>query len=252
MLDRLPDRVVEILIIAVVVMTALVVLCYATIFINPYVGINPFKPRVKRVAVGPEVEEATPTLEILGPPTYPPTWTSTPTDTPTLTPTTTPTRTPTPTETMTPTLTSTLTPTLPPPTPVPPTATPTPFPWNWVSAYKYGDCRFTRITGWVLDEYDRPKKDVQVEFGNLETGWTYVWQSWHSEPFYGRYKWQLCEGSCAGIWYVRILENDLPASEKFLFATTGNCEGDYASNIVEVNWKRGPPAQTQTTPQAQQ
>jgi hypothetical protein len=240
MLARLPDRMLEILIIVVLIMTALVVLCYATIFINPYVPLNPFKPRVKPAVVGPAVVEATPTLEILGPPTYPPTWTPTPTDTPTNTPTMTTTPTPTPTETPLPTSTPTLTPTSPPPTPIPPTSTPTPFPWHWVNAYKYGDCRFTRITGWMLDEYDRPTKDIQVEFGNEETGWKYVWQSWHSEPFYGRYKWQFCEGSCAGIWYVRVLENGLPASEKFVFATTGNCEGDYAANVVEVNWKRAP------------
>jgi hypothetical protein len=243
MLTRLPDRVVEILIIVVVIMTGLMVLCYATIFINPYVPLNPFQPHAPKAAGTPGVgvAEATATLEIIGPPTYPPTWTPTSTHTPTLTPTPTSTRTPTPTETLTPTATSTLTPTPLPPTPVPPTPTPTPFPWQWVDAYKYGDCRFTRITGWVLDEYDRPMKDVQVEFGNLETGWKYLWQSWHNEPFYGRYKWQFCEGSCAGIWYVRIMENGLPASEMFNFVTTGNCEGDYAANIIEVNWKRGQP-----------
>lgn len=239
MLAQLPDRAVEIMIIVVVILIVLVVLCYATIFINPYVPLNPFKPRVGR-PTPPPVGGATPTMEIIGPPTYPPTWTPTITPLPTNTATATRTRTPTPTETPIPTKTGTATPIPPQPTPVPPTNTPTPFPWDWVDAYKYGDCRFTRITGWVLDEYDRPVKDVQIEIGNEETGWKTIWQSWHTDPFYGRYKWQFCEGSCAGIWYVRILENNKPASDKFVFVTTGSCEGDYAANIIEVNWKRSP------------
>jgi hypothetical protein len=235
-LARLPDRVAEILIVVVLAITGLIALCYGTIFVNPQVAINPLKPRPRLAALpGP-----TSTIAIAGPPTYPPTWTPTTTPSPTATPTVTLTRAPTPTDTPTPTGTPCPTPTAPPPTPPPPSPTPTPFLWRWVegAAIKYGDCRFTRVVGDVLDEYGRPTLGVELEIGSLETGWrTTVRTEWTGE-FYGRYCYQFCEGSCAGLWYVRVMENGQPASEPFTFATTGGCEGDYAANIIEIDWMR--------------
>ena len=73
----------QIAMLVVLVLTALVVLAYALIFINPRVALNPFKPPL----------ELTPTVAIAAVSTLPPTWTPTETVAPTSTamPTSTPT-----------------------------------------------------------------------------------------------------------------------------------------------------------------
>ncbi len=93
----------------VIVLTALVVIAYLLIFINPRIALNPFKPPVP----------VTPTIALAALPALPPTWTPTPTDT--ATPTLTPTPTSTPTLTATPTNPPTAIPSA---TPRPPTRTP--------------------------------------------------------------------------------------------------------------------------------
>lgn len=243
MLDRLPDsnRVMELLIIVMLILSGLMTLCYAAIFINPQMVMNPFPPPVESESVIASLNQPTPTTA--GAPTYPPTWTPTATAIPTSTGTVTPTRTPTPTDTPTPTKTptSTNTPRPPPPatnTPIPPP--PTPYPYKWIegSAIRYGDCRFTRIVGDVLDQFGRPSPGVQLQIGSLDTGWSTVVSSMWSSELYGRYGYQLCSGICSGLWYVQVLEGGRPASERFGFATSGTCEGEYAANIVEVDWQR--------------
>jgi hypothetical protein len=245
MLNRLPDsnRLVELLIIVVLILTGLMMLCYVSIFINPQVLMNPFPPPMEGGVPVANAAESTPTRA--GPPTYPPTWTPTATSTPTPTGTVTPTRTPTPTDTPTSTPTPTTTSTRPPPppatnTPIPPP--PTPYPYHWVegSAARYGDCRFTRVVGDVLDQFGRPTPGIQLQIGSLDTGWSMVVSTLWSGEFYGRYGYQLCSGTCSGLWYVQVLEGGLPASERFGFATSGNCEGEYAANIVEIDWQRKP------------
>ena len=87
-------------------------ICYATIFIQPNIPINPLSPQRATtqaellVAAQPE-NAVTPTPDQA----YPPTWTPTSTNTPGPTKTPTDTRTPTPTKTSTPTRTPTNTPT---------------------------------------------------------------------------------------------------------------------------------------------
>jgi hypothetical protein len=237
MLSRLPDRAIEVLIVIVLLMTGLIALCYGVIFVSPQVPLNPFPPRVRPTFVA---AAATMTAVIVGTPTYPPTWTPTATPFPTNTATATTTRTPTPTDTLTPTATFTPTNTSTPRPPPPPTPTSTPYPWKWVEgqATKYGECRFTRVSGDVLDAFGRPTMGVQIKVGSLESGWSTVVGTYYADAFYGRYKYQFCDGNCAGLWYVQVLENGQPASEPFVFATTGTCEGDYAANIIEIDWQR--------------
>jgi hypothetical protein len=246
MLKQMPDsdRIMELLIVVMLILTGLMLLCYTAIFINPQVLMNPFPPPIEGGVPVANAAEPTSTVDF-GPPTYPPTWTPTATSTPTPTGTVTPTRTPTPTDTPLPTPTPSPTSTRRPPppatsTPIPPP--PTPYPYRWVegSAERYGDCRFTRVVGDVLDQFGRPTPGVQLEIGSLDTGWTTVVSTLWSGEYYGRYGYQLCTGTCAGLWYVQVLEGGQPASDRFGFATTGTCEGDYAANIVEIDWQRSP------------
>jgi hypothetical protein len=239
MLTRMPDRVLEILIVIVLILTGLMMLCYSAIFVNPQVPLNPFPPPLEPVEAsiaskGPAV------TTVPGAPTYPPTWTPTATPTPTNTGTVTPTRTPTPTNTATVTRTPTPTNTRPPPPPPKPTNTPTPYPYEWIegASTRYGDCRFTRVVGDVLDIYGRPAPGIEVKIGSIDTGWSTTVTTMWSGEYYGRYGYQFCTGPCAGLWYVQILENGQPASMQYGFATTGTCEGDYAANVVEIDWRR--------------
>jgi hypothetical protein len=97
MLDRFDDRTLEIATVIVVIVIALVILCYASIFINPQLPWNLFPP--DEVSSGPS---PTPTATVL-------TWTPTATPTPSATYTNTPTWTPSPTATSTATPTDTAT-----------------------------------------------------------------------------------------------------------------------------------------------
>lgn len=92
----------------------IVCMCYALIFVNPQVSVNPFKPILPTQTV----------IALVLPPTWTPTPTDTPTPTFTLTPTPTPTSTPTVTNTPTNTTIPTSTRTR---TPRPPTAVPSPY-----------------------------------------------------------------------------------------------------------------------------
>jgi hypothetical protein len=124
-------------------LTAITVLCYVLIAINPYLPINPFPPSTRQIAlVATNTPTPTPSREAIA------TWT----------PTTTPTATPTRAATFTPTPTGTATPITPSPTASPtPTPTPrvtrSPFPFTYEIEYetpRYG-CSWMGVGGTVQD-----------------------------------------------------------------------------------------------------
>ncbi len=230
MLDRFDDRTLEIATVIVVVIIALVILCYLAIFINPQVFFNPLKP-----SKGPE---ATPT------PLFEPTWTPspTPTATDTATPTATWTPSPTPTNTPTPlpptpTPTDTATPTPIPtktrrPPPPKPTATPTPFPYEYIIAEAGPDCQRTWVWGYVVDANGIGEAGVQVRVGNIE-GWRGdVWTDAN-----GRYEATFAWEPKAGQWFVRVFKGGQPRSMQFWFRSGGGCEGPYSLQQFHVDWQ---------------
>jgi len=83
------------------ILTVIVLLCYATIYLNPQIVFNPFKPPAAQIVqpttVGVVGVDNTPTPTFTHTPEqpFPPTWTPTATGTPTVTRTPTPTKTPT-------------------------------------------------------------------------------------------------------------------------------------------------------------
>ncbi len=230
MLDRFDDRTLEIATVIVVVLIALVILCYLAIFINPQVFFNPLKP--------PKEAEATPTSP------FEPTWTPSPTPTATNTPTPTSTWTPTPTATNTPTPlpptptpTNTFTPTPTPtntrrPPPPKPTATPTPYPYEYIIAEAGPDCQRTWVWGYVVSADGIGEAGVQVRVGSID-GWRGdVWTDAN-----GRYEaifaWEPIEGQ----WFVRVFKGGQPRSEQFWFKSGGGCEGPYSLQQFHIDWK---------------
>ena len=191
MLDRFDDRVVELMTIVVVIATVLVCLCYATIWSNPTVALNPFPPKGT-----PAAENLLPTET----PTFPATWTptSTPTETATPTPTFTSTPTPTRTPTRTPTPTPTLTPTS---TPVPP-PTSTPLPPPFEMAYMAGGphCYYTGVSGTVLDMNGLPLGGIQLHVWGENGFDTSV-----ATDGGGLYDVVINGGPIDGKWFVQVL-----------------------------------------------
>ncbi|MGC9467359.1 MAG: hypothetical protein ACP5HS_02090 [Anaerolineae bacterium] len=155
------ERVFNTLSLVVLGMTVVVLLCYISIAINPYLFFNPFPP-------GPDafvVATITPSPTSRA---YAATWT----------PTTTPTVTPTPPPSFTPTITPTPEPTTPPPTPEP-TATPTPrvtrspYPFTYEITYEtplYG-CAWMGVAGTVVDIDGNPLTGypIHVWGGGIDT-----------------------------------------------------------------------------------
>lgn len=232
MLDRFSDRTLEIATVIVVVVIALVILCYLAIYLNPQFVLNPFPPAtdVVRVTEGPLFEDAT----------WTPTWTPTPTNTPTPTSTWTPTPRPTntatplpPTATPTPTNTPTNTPkpTSPPPPPSP-TSTPTPFPYDYESAGGRANCDVTGVYGYVLKANGLPEEGVQMRVGNNE-GWRAdLWTDVN-----GYYRYDFWGAPKAGKWFVRVFKGGVPRSMQFWFETSGGCDGPYSLQEVEIIWR---------------
>jgi len=235
MFDRFDDRTLEIATVIVVVIIALVILCYLAIYINPWVFFNPFKPPL-------------PVAEVTGTPlpdvaTWTPSPTSTSTPTPTATATWTPTATPTSTPTDTPTLTPTATPTN---TPVPPTATPwptrrpptrtpvppTPMPYYYEYAGGRPNCERTMVWGYVVDSGGLAEANVQMRVGN-DQGWRA--DTWTDEN--GRYAFEFGGGAMAGMWFVRVFKGGQPRSEQFWWKTNSGCEGPYSLQEVRIDWK---------------
>ena len=211
MLERLDDRVVELFTILAVIATLLICLCYATIFFNPMVALNPFPPRTPTVQI-----MVVPTLSPTLPATWTPTATPTNTPTPTRTFTATPTFTKTPTRTPTPTRTFTPTPTLVPP----PTNTPMPPPYQLIGNQLYAgyDCTLTQVFGTIVDQNSVPMGGIQIRL----TGDNNFVQD-NSTASDGSFGFVMAGWAIDGLWFLQIFENGRSASDFYGFRTSVNC-----------------------------
>ena len=234
MFDRFDDRTLEIATVVVVVVIALVILCYLAIYINPWVFFNPFKPPTPTPG---QVAQAT--SAIVGPtwtPTSTPTATSTSTATATWTATPTATNTPTPTatNTPTPTVTNTPTPTATKPKPAPPRPTATPTPWPYYYEYAGGRprCDWTGVWGYVVGANGLAEANVQVRVGNNQ-GWKA--DTWTNEN--GIYGFIFAEEPKAGRWFVRVFKGGQPRSMQFWWDTSAGCTGEYSLQGVRIDWR---------------
>jgi hypothetical protein len=232
MLDRFDDRTLEIATVVVVVLIALVILCYLSIAINPQIAWNPFKPPTETtgptattISSGPTWTPE-PTATTTNTPTPTPTWTATPTATPTWTPLP-----PTATSTSTATPTPTRKPTKPPPPPRP-TSTPTPWPYDYESAGGRADCTRTWVHGYVLGANGLPESGVQMRIGN-EEGWRGdVWTDVN-----GYYEATFAWEPKAGKWFVRVFKGGISRSFQFWWETSAGCTGPYSLQEVEIIWR---------------
>lgn len=240
MFDRFDDRTLEIATVIVVVIIALVILCYLAIYINPQVIFNPFRPDTPTpVAV---------ITDVLGPtwtPSPTPTETGTPRPTATWTPSPTPTATATPTPTWTPTATPTNTPppTLPPtatrkPAPPRPTATPTPWPYYPFGPTASGpaggrpDCAATWVDGYVLGANGLPEANVQMRVGNDD--------GWHQDTktdVNGYYAYKFWDGPLADKLYAQVYKDGVARSMQYWWETSAGCESPYAIQYIRVDWR---------------
>lgn len=228
MLNRFSDRTLEIATVIVVVLIALVLLCYLAIFINPWVPFNPFQPPTRT-----PVAIVTPVVAATWTPTPTPTPTGTFTPTPTWTPSPSPTNTPLPTatDTSTPLPTDTSTPKPPPPKPRP-TATPTPWPYYYTISEARGNCQLTWVWGYVVGENGFGEQGVRVQAGND--------QGWRAEDVTdedGHYQIHFWNGPKAGKWFVRVFKGGQPSSFQYWWQTSGGCEGPYSLQEVHIDWK---------------
>ena len=234
MFDRFDDRTLEIGTVIVVVVIALVILCYLAIYINPWVPFNPFppdKPTPTAAAALPDEPTWTPTPSptITDTPTATATWTPSPTPTNTATPTFTPTSTATPTPL--PTNTPTRAPTKPPPKPKPPTATPPP---DYYYEYAGGrpNCEVTMIWGYVAGANGLAEANVQIRVGN-DQGWRQdLWTDAN-----GYYIFHFWTGPKAGKWFVRVFKGGVATSEQFWWETSAGCDGPYSLQEVRIDWR---------------
>ena len=240
MFDRFDDRTLEVATVIVVVVIALVILCYLAIYINPYVIFNPFPPPTPTPAL--EVSVApTETVETWTD-TPTPTDTATPTPTGTWTPTPTPTNTATPTPTWTPTATATNTP-VPPtatrkPRPPKPTNTPTPLPYFAFGPTASGpaggrpDCDLTWVDGYVLGANGLPEPDVQMRVGNDDG-----WQEFAYTDVNGYYAFKFWDGPLADKFYVQVFKGGVARSMQYWWETSAGCDGPYAIQYIRVDWR---------------
>jgi hypothetical protein len=228
MLDRFDDRTLEIATVIVVVLIALVILCYLTIFINPWVFFNLFPPSRPT----PEAQ-VTPLRDATWTPTATATATDTPTPTGTWTPTPTATNTPLPTATNTPLPTATNTPkATAKPKPPKPTATPTPWPYRYIEAGARPDCQRTWVWGYVVGADGLGEANVQVRVGNTE-GWRGdVWTNAN-----GYYEAIFAWEPKAGQWFVRVFKGGQPRSMQFWFKTSAGCDGPYSLQEFRIDWQ---------------
>lgn len=247
-LDRLSDRTLEVLIVVVAVATALVLLFYGTIAMNPHVPYNPFPPPVGTPPAKPGPATATPTTGPTGL-VFPPTWTPAPsraptntftpepthTRLPTLTPTATETSTPTPQPTATPTQTATPVP--PTPRPVYPTNTPVPTPtplppYRLDGMWAGPNCTWFGFHGIIWAANGLPKAGVQVK----------VWREGGPEGISapssqdGIYQIPISGEHATGRWWVQVWENGQPASAPVGVDMGGGCT--HGIQEVKVDWRR--------------
>jgi hypothetical protein len=208
MFDRFDDRTLEVATVIVVVVIALVILCYLAIYINPYVIFNPFPPPT------PE-----PTQEVAAASTVTvETWTDTPTPTDTATPTPTGTWTPTPTPTN--------------------TSTPTPMPYFAFGPTASGpaggrpDCEATWVDGYVLGANGLPEPDVQMRVGNDDG-----WQEFAYTNVDGYYAFKFWDGPLADKFYVQVFKGGVARSMQYWWETSAGCESPYAIQYIRVDWR---------------
>jgi hypothetical protein len=229
MLDRFDDRTLEIATVVVVVLIALVLLCYLAIFINPWVPFNLFPPStptpvavVTSVILPTWTPTPTPTATSTATPT--PTWTASPTPTNTALPTATNTPTPLPTNTNTP---------KPPPPPPRPTATPTPWPYYYTLSEGRGTCDFTGVWGYVVGSNGLPEAGVQMRAGSDQG------QIWDTTTDGNGFYWiQFHPGPKQGKWFVRVFKGGQPRSFQYWWQTSAGCEGPYSLTEVHIDWQR--------------
>lgn len=231
MLDRFDDRTLEIATVIVVVIIALVILCYLVIFINPQFILNPFKPPLPTLAA-----QVTSAFEPTWTPTPTPTRTNTPTATPTWTPTPTPTDTATPlpptaTDTPTPTETPTPTATNPPPPPKP-TPKPTPYPYDYTLSEAGPDCERTWVWGYVVGADGLGEANAQVRVGNTVGLRDDVWTDVN-----GRYEYVFAWEPTAGQWFVRVFKGGQSRSMQYWFKSSAGCDGPYSLQQFHIDWQ---------------
>ncbi len=213
------------------ILSAVVFVCYLIIFLNPTAGLNPFPPYSQAMAT------MVPTL------TLQPTYTRTPTPTDTNTPTSTPRPTWTPTDTPTPRPTLNLTITGTPrnflatrtPTPTAtPTIGPTKSPFNYTAevlyqrAQLYGD-NWSGIAGLIfgLDLKHQPGIGVKA-WGDEPLGPEGRLLPSGTKPNYGASGWEFTLGDkpVSGTYFVQLLDSN----------------GDPISPVVEIDLKGDPRA----------
>lgn len=243
MLSRINERVALVITIVLVVLTAMTCLCYLTIFINPYMPLNPFPPPREIAAAS-----ATPTTQAPSASAFPPTWTPTQTATPTDTPlpTDTPTLTPTPTGTSTPTFTPTATRTPRPPATATPTRAPSPTPTPWAfeqHGYTYhrpndkndAGCDWLGVGGQVLDVYGVGLPGIMVKV------WAGGWQGTSvsdSKPEYGPGGWEvyLAPSPKDGTWNCQVVNGTGVGISPVVVLVT--YAGDCNRNLVLISFKK--------------
>jgi len=243
MLSRIDERVALFATVVFLALTVMTCLCYLTIYINPYMPLNPFPPPREEEVASPTPSRPEDTVATF-PPTWTPTHTATPTDTPvpTETPTITPTATDTPTPTFTPTATRTPAP--------PPTATrthtptPSPTPWPYVQhGYTYmlpndkneAGCSWLGVGGQAYDAQGIPLPGVSIRCWSGGFEGTSV-SGGHSE--YGPAGWEvyLYDQPRDATWNCQVMEGGTGVSPVVTFTTTTN--NGCNLNSVRIDFKR--------------
>jgi hypothetical protein len=237
-----------VLLIMVTGATLLMCLCYAAIFVQPDILLNPYPPRDATLRAEVALSTLQPSFNIsTATPTsiFGPTWTPTVTFTPSPTGTPTQTRTPTPTSSPTPTATDfptrTATATNPPPPPPPPTATSTPAPALYTVARRTTEpnCDVIRIKGQVFDADGLPRPGVTMQVGEVNVPNS----RFNTSPTdaNGRYVFDFAApNDDPHTWFVVPLENGAPAVEEVQFTTDPGdvCEYSTSVQIVTIDWRR--------------
>lgn len=107
--------------------------------------------------------------------------------------------------------------------------------WTYVAELvgKGSHCNVTRIWGTVLDAEGQPLEGVWIQLGSEETV-----LDLSSTDGDGSYVFTIAEAPVAGSWFVRVLlDENSPASQKFLWDTTGDCHDEGSIQVVELNWR---------------
>lgn len=225
------DRIFNVLSLVMLGLTAILLLYYISIAINPFLPFNPFPPeRVASYTVATETPTPTPIN------TPVPTWT--PTNTPTITPT--------PPPSFTPTITPTPEPTSPPPTRTPtPTETPrvtrSPYPFTYELTYEtplYG-CAWTGVGGIVQDIDGNPLMDypIHVWGGGIDE---IVYSG--SKQIYGDSGWEQFFNNApmeiSGVFRVQVHAKNAPhgpLSEEIVLNFPGFCSKSLALIVFIKN-----------------